>query len=83
MSDDRDRRGMSPFAAGFLGAIIGAIGTAVAIVLSKPENREKLRNKAEELRAKGEKTWEELKQKSGEIENKIRKETEKRGEDVK
>lgn len=81
MADEKSR-GMSPFTAGLVGAIIGAIGSAVAIILSKPENRQKLKEKANDLRERGEKALEEMRHKAEEVEDEARERIEEGKEEV-
>lgn len=77
MSDDRrENKNMGVFGAGFVGAIIGAIGSAIAIVLSNKENRKNLSKKIDEYKVKGDKALNELKDRSEEIKDEVQEKAE-------
>jgi hypothetical protein len=55
---------INPVAAGIVGAVIGAVGTAAAMTLSDPENRKKVSERFGEMTSKGSKALEDLKKRS-------------------
>lgn len=61
MGDYDRNRGGGNFAAAFMGMIIGAVGAATAIFVSRKENRDMLKDRVDELRIKGQRAAGELK----------------------
>lgn len=57
--EDRKNQGGS-FTAALVGMVVGAVGAATAIFLSRKENQDKIREKAHDLRIRGQKAGEEL-----------------------
>lgn len=58
MIDVTQKKGMSPVAAGFVGAAVAAGAAGVAAVMSKPENRKKVGKVLSKIREEGEKILE-------------------------
>lgn len=75
---DYERKGnMGSFAAGLLGAVIGAVGSAAAIFLSNKENRQKAQRKFENLKDKGMKAFHDIKRKATDLAEETEKQVEK------
>ncbi len=77
MADYENRRGgIGAFTAGFLGAVVGVVGSAAAMFLSNKDNRKKAQKKLEELKEKGVKAFHDLEKRTsgmaGEVEDKVR-----------
>lgn len=78
MASDRDeRRGMGTAGGMLIGIVIGAVGAAAAFLMSDKKTREKVKDKAQELREKGEKAFSELRQRAEEEKEEAEKEIEK------
>lgn len=63
----RRDRGMNPLVAGIIGVIIGAVTSATAIFFSRKENRDKVKQKAGELKSKGGQVVDQIKSKAREM----------------
>ncbi len=68
--------------AAFMGMVVGAIGAATAIFLSRKENQERIREKAHELRIRGQKAGEELRRGVEKAREEVMKETEELEEET-
>lgn len=69
------RKGMGPITAGMTGLVIGVVGTAVGIALSKKENRDKLSAKAHNLADWGTKQVQDFKNTAENTASKVRQES--------
>lgn len=76
MADYENRRNMDSFTAGLLGVVIGAIGSAVVILMSSKENRQKTREKFEEFKEKGTEAFNTIEKKGRELAQRIKSEAE-------
>jgi len=74
-SDDYSRKGTNSLAAGMLGALVGAgIGIGLAILLSDPQKRKKVEKKVQDLQKWGNKTLQDLRDKTLEAEDRLQEE---------
>lgn len=72
-SDDYRRRGASPLAAGMLGALVGAgVGVGLAVLLADPQKRKKVEKKVQDLQKWGNKTLHDLRDKTLEVEDRVK-----------
>ncbi len=69
--------------AAFMGMVVGAIGAATAIFLSRKENQDKIKERAHELRIRGQKAGEELRRGVEKAREEVMKETEELEEEIK
>lgn len=68
MANYEERRGgMGAFGAALIGAVIGAVGSAVVILMSSKENRQKTKEKFEELKEMGTKAFNDIEKRGREM----------------
>lgn len=59
-----EKHPINPVAAGIVGAVVGAAGTAAAMALSDKQTRDKVGNKIKELKDEGMRTYSEVKKRA-------------------
>ncbi len=62
-----NKGGMSPVAAGVVGAVVGAAAGATAVILSEEKNRKAIGKKFDEVKKEGQKVYSDLKGKVEEL----------------
>lgn len=67
MSDDNEKKGINPAAAGVVGAVIGAAAAGAAIALSDKENRKKVGKVIKEVKTEGSKRLAQLKKAADQV----------------
>ncbi len=71
-NDPHRRHSISPLTAGFTGAVVGAaIGAGVAMFLSDPQKRKQMERKLQDMQKWGNKTLQELKASSDELQEEL------------